>query len=280
MGRVDKTDVEVGVGISTYNGPHRVEDLIISIEQHTQYEGEWGLVVIDDGSREENLIKLREICNVHNVSLSEHRENQGISATWNHLTRYFNNEYMILLNDDLIMVDNWLKSLVFFLKNNKCGTAGLPLYFGRPEDQSVTVLKHGQWKGHPEGVDSEVKPGRVMAAPGCCFGFKRTLFDDIGGFDEQFKSFYEEIDFGTECAKRGYPSYAMSYPRIYHLWSATFQQNPELKPEERMGNSRTYYIEKWGGDHDVTHPRYMNSIPPQVIKWWTPYTVMEAVDVE
>lgn len=182
---------------------------------------------------------------------------------------------MVISNDDIIVTDHWLTSLIFFLENNKCGTAGLPLIFGHPKDNTV------QLKGQP-GKHMGDKPGRVMAAPGCLFGFKRSIFDEVGGFNENYKSFYEETEFGTECARRGYPSYAMNFPRVYHLWSVTFGQNPELQAARRMSESRQYYVEKYEGDTDVTNPRYMSKIPPQKIRWWLPFEphVITAWDVE
>ena len=279
--------LKCAVGISTYNGNWRVEELLSSIRQHTEYPKEdYKIVVIDDGSREDYLIALRETCSRFQVPLREHRQNLGISATWNHLTRYFGEteeraEYNILINDDIFCTDYWLTSLMYFLENNKCGTAGLPLLFGSPHDDKATIMRPDQGdKNVNAGPDvTSIKPGRVMAAPGCLFGFKRSLFDEIGGFDENFKSFYEEVSFGTECAKRGYPSYAMSWPRVWHMWGATFAANPELEASKRMSESRAYYIQKWGGDHTATNPRYMSQIPSQKIKWWTPYGILEAEDV-
>lgn len=271
--------LKCAIGISTYNGPYRVSDLLESIRQYTEYSKEnYKIVVIDDGSREENLITLREVCQKHNVSLREHRQNLGISATWNHLVRFFGEgdipraDYNILINDDIICTPYWLTSLMYFLENNKCGTAGLPLLFGSPHDDKAIIMKPDQTKNVNAGPElTSMRPGRVMAAPGCLFGFKRSLYDEIGGFDEHYKSFYEEIDFGTECAKRGYPSYALSWPRVWHMWGATFAQNPELEASRRMSESRAYYIQKWGGDHFVTNPRYMNNILYQKIKWFMPH---------
>lgn len=277
--------LKVGLGISTYNGPYRVSDLLASIEQNTEYpKDQFRVVVIDDGSREENLVTLRDVCakqkiGGHEVYLREHRQNLGISVTWNHLVRFFGEgdipraDYNVLINDDILVTPYWLTSLMYFLENNHCGGAGLPLIFGHPRDEKVQLLAH-------EGKHFEIKPGRVMAAPGCLFGFSRTVFDFAGGFPEQIKSFYEETSFGTALAEQGHPSYALSFPRVYHMWSATFAENPELEASKRMSQSRQWYIQRWGGDHMVTNPRFMSKIPPQKIRWYTPYGELSAWDIE
>lgn len=74
--------------------------------------------------------------------------------------------------------------------------------------------------------------------------------------------------FGTALASKGYASYGLPWPPLYHVWSQTFKENSnELKPEIVMQDSRKKYIEKWGGDFDYTNPLFMSKIPEVDCKW-------------
>ena len=289
--------VKVAVCISTYNDFELVNSLLTTIRYYTKYPMEnVGIVVCDDGSKEQYKLGLRHIIKQHqdwhkNLHLIEHMENQGIVATWNHLWRFFDSEITILLNNDLLVTKNWLRSLVYFVENNPhCGACSLPSYYIRPvlvpalvghqEEFMVEIVdpvtrKKLTCQPHSFQEPTDSLPGRVMAPAGMCFATRTSLLREIGGFDESnYRSFYEEIDYGTECAMRGYVSYALPYPYIYHIWSYTFAHNPELKAQETMLNSRKNYMKKWYGDITPDDPynphyRFMRKIPPARVKFIT-----------
>lgn len=260
--------LKVAIGISTYNGAERVDELLGSLMKHTEpVDGGYKIYVLDDGGKLSNFERLKEVCGNYGVEVGRHDENLGISNTWNDLTRYFDSKYMVLLNDDLVLVDGWLESLLYFAENNKFATAGLPMYVpkktGKPHS-GWRKMAHG-WK--PFLAFPKTRPKRVPAAPGCCFIFKRTLFDFIGGFDEQYLSFYEEVDFSLSLADLGYASYILPYPWIYHYWARSFAENPELGANERMHMSEGKFVSKWGGLLIVAYPLRSVNIPRQKIKW-------------
>lgn len=260
--------VKVGIGISTYNGANRVDELLASLEKHTDpIEGGYEVHVVDDGGREGNYERLREVCGNYGASVERHERNLGISATWNHLTRHFNSEYVVLLNDDLVLVDGWFDALVYFAENNKFATAGLPLHAplktGKPYS-GWKKTKHG-WK--PFLALPKDKPLRCPCAPGPCFIFKRVLFDFVGGFDETYLSFYEELDFALRLAKFGYASYILPSPWIYHYWARTFAENPELGCKGRMESSRATFFYKWKCDFEGIYVTLARKTPRQTLKW-------------
>jgi GT2 family glycosyltransferase len=261
--------VKVGVGIATYNGAERVDELLASLEKHTDpIEGGYEVAVLDDGGKISGFQRLVEVCESYGVELPlRHERNLGISATWNDLTRHFDSKYMILLNDDLILVDGWLEALVYFAEHNRFGTAGLPMYSpkitGKPHS-GWKKIKHG-WKPHL--TFPKKKPLRVPAAPGPCFIFKHTLFDFVGGFDTRYLSFYEEVDFSLTLAKYGYPSYILPEPWIYHYWARTFAENPELAAAERMQISRAKFVEKWRAKLEGVYGQLTLTLDRQRLQW-------------
>lgn len=179
--------MKVAIGIPTYNDYSRVDNLLASLFTLTDYDlTQVGIVVLDDGTPDNSKVEgLKKVCEKHSVDFIKHEKNRGIPAAWNSLTRHFDSEYMVLFNDDIQICDkNWLKCFIYFLDNNeKVVNAGFPLIqidvaTGKPRD---TVAMNY------DGV-----PGKVGAPVGCSFGFKRKAFDEVGGFWEDIKSFYEE----------------------------------------------------------------------------------------
>lgn len=243
--------------------------------------------MVDDSGKPEHQRASRAVAERFGARWLCHEVNRGISAGWNTLARASASPLIALLNDDIIVSKGWVEALAFFLEQNPhAGTCGLHFNFLVPDDVSVLVADpdapppaRDPFSKAPKADDHDPysEPGLMMCPPGCCFGFTREKFDLVGGFDENFKSFYEESDFGTALASRGFPSYVTPWPTLGHIWSATFAQAPELAPSDRMTESRVRYIEKWGGHFEQTNPRFMSRIEPRLTRWLTPGGPREAL---
>ncbi len=293
--------MKISICAPTYNSSTRIRDLLTSIHLYTDYpKDDYKIVIVDDGTPDKNVVgELRQICNEFNVPLCEHDKNYGIPASWNTLSRYYDADYVILFNDDVQVCDpNWITSMIYFLENNeKVGAVGYPLYHMNPQTSKM------QLDISPPNLDSI--PGVVGAPVGCAFAFKKSIFDEIGGFWEDLISFYEETDFGFECNKRGYRCYMIPYPPAEHWSSQTFGQNTILsvrKPDNnilpmdkyrkimsqkydeerieptngyvyRMDYSRVMFALKWKCKDLVSQPqvevhrRLIDPMPKREVKW-------------
>lgn len=292
---------KIMIGAPTYNSYTRIRDLLTSIQLYTNYnKDDYKIVIVDDGTPDKNIVEqLRQICKDFNVSLIEHSENLGIPAAWNSLTRYYDCEYIILLNDDIQICDpNWLKCMIYFFENNEnVGSVGYPLY----HMNLVTRKMHPNFPS----PNLDTVPGVVGAPVGCAFSFKRSIFDEVNGFWSELFSFHEETDFGFECNRRGYRCYMLPYPPMEHWGSQTFSQNFILsirKPDEdilpmeqyrkimfqkydekriepipghvyRMDYSRVMFALKWGCKDLIDNPsievhrKLVDPIPKRKVKW-------------
>lgn len=282
-GRQFSRHARVSVGVPTYNGSRRVDWLLQSIERCGGLAldaNQVAITVLDDGSTRPNEVaNLVALCDRSHANLLVHPRNEGITRSWNDLVRHVESEFCVLLNDDLIVASHWLERLVYFLENNACGAAGWNTLFCNESDVPNLLVGNPVTPRHPTTrtpeperalQDSEEPPGVVMCALGCGFGFRRSVFDQLGGFDERTQQIYNESWFGTKAARDlKFPSYQIPSPRVWHLWSATFKDNLELG--HKMGGDRAAYEAEFGGNFDVTHPRFMvGTMPPRVVKWIGP----------
>lgn len=274
---------KVVIGIPTYNGAERLDYLLQSIKRYD--EGiPFFLAVLDDGSPPEGARRIKGVCSRHGVRLIEHDENMGIAKSWNDLTNYYESDIMVLLNDDLLVSKDWLRAMIYFLENNVCGSVSLPFYFIEPQDAPLVLAGEDVTPRDPltkqpaphkrTEIRETMTCGVLMCPAGNIFAFKREKYDLVGGFDERFKSFFEESDFGTKLAEKGFKSYGLTYPFCWHVWSQTFRENPELNAGEVMRASHQAYIEKWNVPRqywampfDYTNPKFMSKISRQKIKW-------------
>lgn len=289
----------ITIGIPTYNGGLRLGWLLSSIEMRTPEikTGEARVVVVDDGSPHgdviDTVIEGQRRLNPHmSITHIKHERNRGISAGWNTASRVFESEIVALINDDVIVpscVGGWLKPLTHVLDRSPgVGAVGTNWHAFLP-DKDVSDLLRAETsdrdvvprdcvsKQHAHdrrGLES-CNPGRVMAPGGQLFAFRRSDFDAIDGFDEGYQSFYEETDFGTAMAsKLRKIGVQLNHPMCWHMWSATFAQNPELNAGGRMAASRARYREKWGVPSHIQHecpewtnPRNLGTIGDVDLEW-------------
>lgn len=281
-----KRQARVAVGVPTYNGAERVAWLFQSIERAGGLGRDSGSVaytVLDDGStRGGQREQLLGIANQYGANFVAHHKNEGITRSWNDLVRFVDAPVSVLLNDDLLVLPDWLENLEYFVQQNDCGAAAWNTLFCSESDVPRILAGETVTPRHPitrapqpelANQSDDEPPGVVMCALGCGFGFKRSVFDRLGGFDERTVMHHNESWFGTAAAANlKLPSYNIPAPRAWHLWSATFKDNPEL--HERMGGDAQAYISFWGGDFqgpNGTHPRFMvGTMPPRVVRWIGP----------
>jgi glycosyltransferase involved in cell wall biosynthesis len=281
------------IGVPTYNGAERVDDLFRSIDMRTPKDTDCQLVLVDDGSpRSAKTARVAEkYKGLFNLRYIEHGRNRGIAAGWNTISRAFDCEYVVLVNDDVIVRERWLAALLTVLERSPgAGTVGLNWDAFLPEDRPALLESPDSEKRviPREPVSKEQNPdrstfihhfpGRVMCAGGQLFAFRRADFDALGGFDETYISFYEESDFGTAmAAKLRKIAVQLDFPGSWHRWSATFGASPELQAGQRVQASREHYCRKWAVPQDklgdafsYTNPKYLGTIPEVPIEYLRP----------
>ncbi len=215
----------ITIGIPTVNGPNRINNCLESIfkwndvpsiaSSHGTLKHDYkvDLMMLDDGSKPTNVESMVWLSKFYNIPVLIHKENMGISKSWNDLANQGNSDIIVLLNDDILVSKNWLTSMCYFLENNdNAGGVGWSFYFitemdiptileaDKPlmidRDPFTKELKH-EIMTIDEAIEQRLfqfagQPGKVMCATGCSFALCRDKYLLTNGFDERMKSFHEE----------------------------------------------------------------------------------------
>jgi GT2 family glycosyltransferase len=262
---------EVLIGIPTLNGPDRLRRCLRSIQLNTPAREFFKVLVVDDCSTPDNLQKNKEVVHAFGVEMITHQERFGVARGWNDLTRHSKAPYVILMNDDVEVVPDWYEAMVFTLKNNpQAGMVGLMAY------QGVTT---SNFTPPPVKSYNEAKMLRgqgMFSTSGFIFGFRHMMFDEIGGFDDGFFLFYEEVDFGARMEAAGHLSYMLSYPVVIHQGGASTSDSRNLPDAQGvMRQSRERFQMKHGGVQKIRE--WMAEQPPafvSCVEWNTSLKVL------
>ena len=218
------------IGIPTLNDYNRLNTVIKSVVDKTKEytkDIDYKLVVCDDGSFKPDAIEgIKKVAREFGADYIRHEKNRGISAAWNSLSKQVDSEYVILLNDDVrIRDDFWLKYLDFFFTNNSdIGVVGFPLAHYYPQTQKWIEGPWAPW------------PAMVGAPVGCSFGFSKKAWaavknpDGSIGFWDDLVSFSEEIYFGFRVWELDFYNFQLPWPPIenYLGGGQTFGANPHV----------------------------------------------------
>lgn len=270
------------IGIPTFNGYHRVDWLLQSISMRTSItKNNVKIIICDDSGKKDHQEKTGLIIDkwksILPVELLVNEKNIGVASSWNRIIKSTDSEYIILINDDIIVANHWLDNIIYFLGNNPNAAAAcynclfidkedIPQLLSsnpyvKPIDPSTKMRMYNF------NYNANINPIRCMSAWGCFFGFSREKYNLVGGFDENYFAYFEECDFFTNLASHGYPNYILLCPKNWHIWSATSKDDPELDIMSIFKKSQEYYNKKWNGDFAINNSRYMDKIQFQKVKW-------------
>mgnify|MGYP001246589358 CR=1 FL=1 len=209
------------------------------------------VLVIDNASSDHSAAFIRQ--QNPQVLLKENSENIGFAAAVNQGLCLSSGELILLLNPDTIVSPGVVAHMINFMDENpRCGIAGARLLNedGSPQD-SITpfptpwrILKESLFIEKLTGPQPEpVDPQPVDAVVGACLLARREMVCDIGGMDQGFFLYSEEVDWCRRAWLKGW--------EVYHLPEAVVTHGLSRSSSDRPGDafvalyrSRAYYMRK------------------------------------
>lgn len=142
-------------------------------------------------------------------------------------------DYICVLNNDVVVEEDFLSKIVKVLNANKCvGIAGPCIceYKDKSKVQCAGAnisLYTGLTKRIGMGVtydNSNKGNSTVDFLGGACFVCKREVFEKIGLIPENYFLFFEETEFCIRAQKNGYKLLCVYESKVYHKGSATISK--------------------------------------------------------
>lgn len=178
---------------------------ILKNSDRVKYE----IIIADDVSND--LTKqIREV--VENIRVIRNKKNLNFLRNCNHAARYANGKYILFLNNDTQVQENWLRPLVELMESDETvGMVGSKLIYpdGRLQEAGGIIWGDGHAWNYGNGQNPEnpefnyVK--EVDYISGASIMIRASLWKQIGGFDDRFAPAYcEDSDLAFEVRKHGY----------------------------------------------------------------------------
>ena len=200
------------------------------------------IIVVDNGSVEE---ATRDLLNSRDLKVVRDGGDFNFSRLINAGANAAKGDYLLLLNNDVEAInDDWVEAMLEHAQRPEIGVVGARLLYptGRPQHEGVALGIGGTFAGHVDwrdylGLSHAVRNCSAVTAAAALT--RRSVFDELGGFDEAFRVAYGDVDYCLRARERGYLVVYTPYAALYHHESATRGNNHP--PEDE-----TLARKRWG----------------------------------
>ena len=251
----------VSIAIVTYNNSSVIKKCLNSIFE-TIKNLKFELIIVDNGSSD-NTVEIIEK-DFKNVRLIKNNRNIGFGAAHNIAIKLGRGKYHLVLNPDIIFSENSIEKLFNFMeKNLEVGLVSpkiilsngsiqylckrLPSLFDfiiiRFMPKFIRKIFQARIDYYEMRQPGYNKIMDVLFLTGAFMLVRRNVLDKVGGFDENFFMYFEDVDL---CRRIKKISRTVFYPHtsVIHLWEGGTRKNIQLLLTSIR--SAIYYFNKWG----------------------------------
>ncbi|HOO26820.1 MAG TPA: glycosyltransferase [Lachnospiraceae bacterium] len=203
-----------------------------SIIERTSYENH-EIIIIENNSTDPDTFSYYEALEKHpSVRVVTFKGSFNYSSVNNYGAQFAAGRYLVFLNNDTkVVTRSWLEELLMYAQRQDIGAVGCMLYY---EDYSIQhagiVLGLGAHRtaGHSHYKMSKDNLGymgrlcyaqNVSAVTGACMMTKKVLFDELGGFSEEFAVALNDVDYCLRLRERGYLNVFTPFAELFHYES-------------------------------------------------------------
>ncbi len=237
--------------ILTYNQLEYTKKCVQSIQAHTTEPHE--IIFIDNASTDGTVKWLRKmVADNTNYRLIENNVNLGFSKGCNQGIEASCGEYILLLNNDVVVTPAWLSGMLACLHSSpNAGIVG-PMTNNISGPQKVPAVGYSALEELDSYARAFRERNRHRRIPyrrivGYCMLFKHDLADGVGLLDESFGSGnFEDDDYCLRAELLGYQNFIAGDVFIHHYGSVSFAGN-KIDYRSALSKNRRIFTNKWSG---------------------------------
>jgi GT2 family glycosyltransferase len=251
--------IDLSIAIVSYNTKEILLDCVRSVRAHTTaiaYE----VIVVDNDSRDGTVPAIKHI--YPDVMMIANPDNRGFAKAVNQALAVSRGRHVLLLNSDTVVRDQALATMVAYLDDHPdVGAVSCKQWTGdghlnqtcfpfpsirdhlfystlfqrvAPTMQAAAAATHAVDCAQSQDVDW---------ANGACLMVRRSLLLELGGLDEGFFMYFEDVDLCRRLRQQGYRVRHLAEAEIIHFIGRSSSRDHE-RLQLVWEFSRIHYIEK------------------------------------
>ncbi len=202
-------------------------DSVMELTSYSNYE----ILIIENNSTSPEIFQYyEELKTNEKIRVIVWEGEFNYSAINNYAVSYANGEYLLFLNNDITVINpRWMEELLGHCQRKEVGAVGAKLYY--PDDtiqHAGCVIGMGGIAGHmfvnmPRSRTGYLHKASVQqdmsAVTAACMMMKKHVFAQVGGFSEELKVAFNDIDLCLKVRQAEYLIVYNPYAELYHYES-------------------------------------------------------------
>lgn len=266
--------VKLSIVIVTYNSAKDIAACLESLRfrgSRAQEGNEFEIIVVDNASSDETKTILARFSDLRLVF---NNKNLGYACANNQGVALARGEYLLFLNPDTILEPDAIDRLVDFLEQHPDVGAVAPRLLNPDGRQQLSIRsfptfknvlyemfglsrlfpgsRFGSWRLRSFDYNQPAFIEQPMAS---CLLIRRSVFTELGGFDERFPIYYNDVDLSFRMHQKGYKTAYLPQSRVYHKIGAS---TGPLKTKMIFENHRSLF--RYLAKHNRSRLFYLKAI--------------------
>lgn len=230
--------------IVNWNTGHQLVDAISSIKQY-HCDIVSSVIIVDNASSDDSLERVVILASLpFQFQIIRNVENRGFAAACNQGAALASTNYLLFLNPDTRLFESSLSvplDLMDDENNTIIGICGIQLVdeFGRVSRSCARFPSLGIFIAQVFGISklpgfrflsthrlewNHFKTCNVDHVIGAFYLIRRSLFESLGGFDERFFVYLEDLDLSFRAHQAGWKSIYLANAQAFHAGGGTSYQ--------------------------------------------------------
>ncbi|MBN1060033.1 glycosyltransferase family 2 protein [Clostridium botulinum] len=238
--------MDISIIIVNWNTSELLINCVESIKKETlniKYE-----IIIYDNNSKDNSIELVEK-KYDNIKIIKGKENLGFSKANNKAVNICNGKYVLLLNPDTIILDNAIEKTFEFIQqyNKKNVLVGCKL-LNKDLSTQLSAARfpsiYNYTVGRTSNIEINNSTHKCDWVMGAFMMLSKNTYNMIGGFDESYFMYCEDMDICYKIYKNFGEVYFFNEAQIIHLYNQSGEKKWKGNREEALRKSSFIFINK------------------------------------
>ena len=280
---------KISIVIPSKDNATVLEKCLETVVTYTNYDC-YEIIIVDNGSNPE-----QKVCITRMIDAVK-REKSGLEIRYLYQKSEFNfsamcnagaqaasGAYLLFLNDDIEVVGSkegrdWLGRMRAYAAKSHVGAVGAKLYYPNHREengcyriQHAGITNMGIGPAHKLGgmVDNgclyhghNTQNYDMLAVTAACMLIRKSVFDEVGGFDEGFPVAYNDVELCFRLYQSGYWNVQVNEAVLVHHESLSRGQDTPPEKQRRLADEKRKLYQKYPllNAHD---PFYS----PNLVQW-------------
>lgn len=259
----------VSVIIPNKDHVNDLEKCLHSLDAVNQYTNMEYIIVENNSTEEKTFVYYEQLPQTHPKAKVVRWDKKGFNypSINNYGVEQSKGEYVLLLNNDTEIINtDCIEELLSYCMRPEVGAVGARLYY---EDGTI---QHGGVVVGLGGVAGHVFVGELHESPGymgriimaqdysavtaACMMIKRSVYEEIEGFDEQYAVAFNDVDLCLRIREKGYLIVYNPYAELNHYESKSRGTEDTEEKVQRFNSEIALFKSRWADILDQGDPNY------------------------